>query len=114
VRPEYDSTVGKAVRFQIEYNGKQPGDPAKAAQVIRQVAEMDDPPVRLLLGSDVVGFVEKADLKKSDSDKKWRGPSFLLARGRFAIGLLGWLCWYLCWFWTTVFQDVRHVSRKRR
>src|ERR1700759_5240090 len=27
VRPEYDSTVGKAARFQLEYNGKQPGDP---------------------------------------------------------------------------------------
>src|SRR5580700_2250247 len=28
---EYDSTVGASVRFQRSYNGKQPGDPAKAA-----------------------------------------------------------------------------------
>jgi hypothetical protein len=33
---------------------------------------MDDPPIRLLLGSDAVGTIEKADLKKSESDKKWR------------------------------------------
>jgi len=71
-RPEYDSTVGTAARFQIEYNGKQPGDPAKAAQVILKVAEMDEPPLRLLLGSDAVGIVEKADLRKAESDKKWR------------------------------------------
>jgi NAD(P)-dependent dehydrogenase (short-subunit alcohol dehydrogenase family) len=72
VRPEYDSTVGKAARFQVEYNGKQPGDPAKAAQVILKVAEMDEPPLRLLLGSDAVGIVGKADLRKAESDKKWR------------------------------------------
>src|SRR5208337_3948398 len=30
-RPEYDSTVGAAARFQRDYNGAQPGDPAKAA-----------------------------------------------------------------------------------
>ena len=72
VRPEYDSTVGKAARFQFEYNGKQPGDPAKAAQVIFKVAAMDEPPLRLLLGSDAVGIVEKADLRKAESDKRWR------------------------------------------
>lgn len=33
-RPEYDAVVGAAARFQRDYNGRQPGDPAKAAQVI--------------------------------------------------------------------------------
>jgi NAD(P)-dependent dehydrogenase (short-subunit alcohol dehydrogenase family) len=37
-RPEYDSTVGAAVRFQRSYNGSQPGDPAKAATALLQVA----------------------------------------------------------------------------
>src|SRR5271166_36876 len=32
-RPEYDATVGAAARFQQDYNGKQPGDPAKAAAI---------------------------------------------------------------------------------
>jgi NAD(P)-dependent dehydrogenase (short-subunit alcohol dehydrogenase family) len=30
-RPEYDATVGATVRFQRDYDGKQPGDPVKAA-----------------------------------------------------------------------------------
>jgi NAD(P)-dependent dehydrogenase (short-subunit alcohol dehydrogenase family) len=72
VRAEYDSTVGEAARFQRNYNGKQPGDPAKAAQVILKVVAMDDPPLRLLLGSDAVQRVESADSRKSESDEKWR------------------------------------------
>jgi NAD(P)-dependent dehydrogenase (short-subunit alcohol dehydrogenase family) len=72
VRPEYDSTVGKAARFQFDYNGKQPGDPAKAAQVVLKVAAMEEPPLRLLLGSDAVAIVGKADLRKAESDEKWR------------------------------------------
>jgi len=72
VRSEYDSTVGNAARFQFDYNGKQPGDPAKAAQVVLKVAAMDEPPLRLLLGSDAVAIVGKADLRKAQSDEKWR------------------------------------------
>ena len=72
VRAEYDSTVGEAARFQRNYNGKQPGDPAKAAQVILKVVAMDNPPLRLLLGSDAVQRVESSDSRKSESDKKWR------------------------------------------
>src|SRR5580698_7431338 len=37
-RPEYDATVGAAIRFQRDYNGKQPGDPAKAAAAIIRIA----------------------------------------------------------------------------
>ena len=33
-RPEYDATVGEVARFQRNYNGKQPGDPVKAADAI--------------------------------------------------------------------------------
>jgi NAD(P)-dependent dehydrogenase (short-subunit alcohol dehydrogenase family) len=75
VRADYDSTVGNAARFQHSYNGKQPGDPVKAAQVILQVASMSEPPLRLLLGSDAVGIVEKADAAKAAADKRWRDLS---------------------------------------
>lgn len=75
VRADYDSTVGNAARFQHSYNGKQPGDPVKAAQVILQVAAMSDPPLRLLLGSDAVAIVEKADAAKAAADKRWRDLS---------------------------------------
>jgi NAD(P)-dependent dehydrogenase (short-subunit alcohol dehydrogenase family) len=71
-RPEYDSTVGATVRFQRDYDGAQPGDPAKAATVILQVAAMAEPPLRLLLGSDAVRVVEQADLARIEADRKWR------------------------------------------
>ncbi|MGD0723593.1 MAG: SDR family NAD(P)-dependent oxidoreductase [Roseiarcus sp.] len=71
IRPEYDATVGQAARFQLDYNGKQPGDPAKAAQVILKVVRMDDPPIRLLLGSDALKIVQTADARKASADRQW-------------------------------------------
>jgi NAD(P)-dependent dehydrogenase (short-subunit alcohol dehydrogenase family) len=54
-RPEYDSTVGATVRFQRSYNGKQPGDPAKAAAALLHLVSLPEPPLRLPLGSDCYG-----------------------------------------------------------
>jgi len=39
------------------------------------VASLDEPPLRLLLGSDAVGIVEKADLARIEADRKWRDLS---------------------------------------
>jgi NAD(P)-dependent dehydrogenase (short-subunit alcohol dehydrogenase family) len=74
-RPEYDNTVGKTARFQRDYDGRQPGDPVKAAAVILHLVSLDDPPLRLLLGSDAVRFVEQNDLAKIQSDEKWKSLS---------------------------------------
>src|ERR1700730_13945913 len=74
-RPEYDSTVGAAVRFQREYDGKQPGDPAKAAAALLQIASLSDPPLRLLLGSDSYNAAEQAALQKLEMDRKWKDLS---------------------------------------
>jgi NAD(P)-dependent dehydrogenase (short-subunit alcohol dehydrogenase family) len=45
--PDYDSTVGATARFQRDYNGKQPGDPKKAAQAIVRLTQEQKPPLRL-------------------------------------------------------------------
>jgi len=74
-RPEYDSTVGASARFQRNYNGKQPGDPAKAAAVLLHVASLSDPPLRLLLGSDSYAAAEKTALEKIESDRRWKDLS---------------------------------------
>jgi NAD(P)-dependent dehydrogenase (short-subunit alcohol dehydrogenase family) len=71
-RAEYDATVGATVRFQRDYNGKQPGDPAKAAAVLLHIASLPDPPLRLLLGSDAYAGAEKSALDKLESDRKWK------------------------------------------
>jgi NAD(P)-dependent dehydrogenase (short-subunit alcohol dehydrogenase family) len=70
--PVYAATVGKVARFQRDYNGAQPGDPAKAAAAILRVASADDPPLRLLLGSDAVRAAEEAAKARSETDNKWR------------------------------------------
>jgi NAD(P)-dependent dehydrogenase (short-subunit alcohol dehydrogenase family) len=74
-RPEYDATVGATVRFQRAYNGKQPGDPAKAAATLVHIASLSDPPLRLLLGSDSYNAAEKSALEKLELDKKWKDLS---------------------------------------
>ena len=70
-RPEYDATVGSAARFQTDYNGKQPGDPKRAADVLLRLVSMQDPPLRLLLGSDAYNAAEKNDLAKIESGRRW-------------------------------------------
>ena len=74
-RPEYDSTVGEAVRFQRSYNGKQPGEPAKGSSALLRVASLSVPPLRLLLGSDSYAAAEKSALDKIESDKHWKDVS---------------------------------------
>ena len=70
--PEYDSTVGATARFQRNYNGRQPGDPKKAAQAIVQLSQEQKPPLRLLLGSDAYNGAEKNDLERLEEARRWK------------------------------------------
>jgi NAD(P)-dependent dehydrogenase (short-subunit alcohol dehydrogenase family) len=71
-RPEYDATVGRMARYQRDYDGKQPGDPQRAAAVVVHIAGLDEPPLRLLLGSDAFNGVEQNDTAKLEADRRWR------------------------------------------
>lgn len=53
-------------------NGRQPGDPARVAQVLLDLVAMADPPLRLLLGSDAVEVAAAAAKQLAESDAKWR------------------------------------------
>lgn len=46
----YQDTVGKFLNFLNNIEGKQPGDPQKAAEAIIQVVNSPNPPLRLVLG----------------------------------------------------------------
>src|ERR1700735_1548508 len=70
--PDYDSTVGATARFQRDYNGKQPGDPKKAAQTIVRLTQERNPPLRLLLGNDASAAVEKNDLARLEEARIWK------------------------------------------
>lgn len=47
---DYEASSGKFRRLLETMSGKQPGDPAKAADAIIAVAEAENPPLRLVLG----------------------------------------------------------------
>lgn len=71
-RPEYDAVVGAAARRQAEYDGRQPGDPRKAAQVILRLAAEDQPPLRLPLGGDALAAISAADRGRLAMLEAWR------------------------------------------
>ena len=48
------------------------GDPAKIAQVVLQIAEMDDPPLRLILGSEAYAYATAAARAQAASDVRWQ------------------------------------------
>src|SRR5580692_11618305 len=75
-RAQYDATVGAAARFQREYDSKQPGDPARAAAVLLQIASMSEPPLRIVLGIDAFNAAEANDLAKIELGRKWKDLSY--------------------------------------
>ena len=48
---DYQGTVGARLETTANYSGKQPGDPARAAQAIIKAVEAQDPPKHLVLGA---------------------------------------------------------------
>jgi len=73
--PAYASTVGAVARFQRGYDGAQPGDPKKAAAAVLNIARLDEPPMRLLLGRDAVRAAAEAERTRAEADRKWRSLS---------------------------------------
>jgi NAD(P)-dependent dehydrogenase (short-subunit alcohol dehydrogenase family) len=67
----YQQTVGPAAAMHSP-SWRPLGDPAKVAQVILQVADMDEPPARLLLGSEAYAYATAAARAQLASDERWR------------------------------------------
>lgn len=75
VGPDYEQSVGAIHRYRRETDGTQPGDPARAATIIIDVVRDDDPPRRLLLGSDAVASARKAAEIRAAETEKWADVS---------------------------------------
>jgi NAD(P)-dependent dehydrogenase (short-subunit alcohol dehydrogenase family) len=71
VHPDYESTVGEMHRRRLETDGKQPGDPAKAAQAILEIVGLDNPPLRLLLGTDALKLAESSAQSRAAEATAW-------------------------------------------
>lgn len=57
---DYDASVGQVRRRLKQMDGKQPGDPARAAQAIIEVVEAENPPLRLPLGQIALDHIRAA------------------------------------------------------
>jgi NAD(P)-dependent dehydrogenase (short-subunit alcohol dehydrogenase family) len=73
--PAYAETVGKTAAMQRDYNGRQPGDPARAAEAIIAVSRQERPPLRLVLGRGAYARAERADETRLAELRAWRGTS---------------------------------------
>lgn len=71
VGADYEETVGKVNEFRRAADGAQPGDPDRAAQVIAGLVDLDEPPLRLLLGSDAVRMAEQASRSRAAEAERW-------------------------------------------
>ncbi|MEV4759678.1 oxidoreductase [Micromonospora sp. NPDC049559] len=71
VGPDYEETVGRVHELRRAMDGKQAGDPARAAKILLDVVAMPDPPLRLLLGSDAVHLAEQAAQARAQEAATW-------------------------------------------
>jgi len=69
---DYKDTVGPRRKENDKSSGTQPGDPKKAAQVIIRIAESEQAPFRLLLGSDAINVIQKELTAQQTELTEWK------------------------------------------
>jgi len=68
---DYDASFAPVRQARMDKNGRQPGDPAKAAQAILRVVRRENPPAHLLLGSDALALVRAALAERLAAIDAW-------------------------------------------
>jgi len=83
--PEYEATVGSFLKMLRGLEGRWESDPRKIADVILQLANSDEVPVRLILGVDAEKRVRQAEAALAAEADKWRHltVSTVFEDGRF-------------------------------
>ena len=79
--PEYADTVGSTRAYVRDNNGTQPGDPVKAARAILAAVDAEEPPLRLVLGADAIGNIERRLRAVGDELDAWRSVGEATAVG---------------------------------
>ncbi|BCP55578.1 short-chain dehydrogenase/reductase [Kaistia sp. 32K] len=69
--PEYEPTIGMIMKMTENVAGNEPGDPAKVAQVLFDLSRRDDLPEHLILGSDALARVAKAESERTRLAEAW-------------------------------------------
>jgi NAD(P)-dependent dehydrogenase (short-subunit alcohol dehydrogenase family) len=83
--PDYEASVGSFLKILRGLDGRLEGDPRKIADVIVQLANRDEVPVRLILGVDAEKRVQQAEAARASEAEKWRHltVSTVFEDGRF-------------------------------
>jgi len=83
--PDYEASVGPILKMLQGIEGRQEGDPRKIAELIVQLANSDEVPVRLILGVDAEKRVQQAEAARASEAEKWRHltVSTVFEDGRF-------------------------------
>src|SRR5271169_50290 len=83
--PDYEASVGSTLNTLRGLEGRAEGDPRKIADVILQLANSDEVPVRLILGVDAEKRVQQAQAARAREAEKWRHltVSTVFEDGRF-------------------------------
>jgi NAD(P)-dependent dehydrogenase (short-subunit alcohol dehydrogenase family) len=72
VSEPYQASVGAMARVHAELGSSAAlGDPAKVAQVVLTIAGMEEPPLRLILGSEAYAYATAAARARAESDAAW-------------------------------------------
>ncbi|MGO1055757.1 oxidoreductase [Crossiella sp. CA198] len=69
--PDYAETLRMMTDYREQRAGREPGDPARAGQVIADLIEHPDPPRRLLLGSDALQVTVAANERQMAEAQAW-------------------------------------------
>jgi hypothetical protein len=69
---DYEASVGSILKLLRSSEGRAEGDPWKIADVIVQLANSDEVPVRLILGVDAEKRVQQAEAARASEAEKWR------------------------------------------
>jgi NAD(P)-dependent dehydrogenase (short-subunit alcohol dehydrogenase family) len=68
---DYDALFDPVRQARVEKNGRQRGDPAKAARAMLAVIDAEDPPTHLLLGSDALELVRARLTATENALRTW-------------------------------------------
>jgi NAD(P)-dependent dehydrogenase (short-subunit alcohol dehydrogenase family) len=70
--PDYEASVGSMLKLLRNLQGRSEGDPRKISDVIVELANSDEVPVRLILGVDAEKRVQQAEASRASEAEKWR------------------------------------------
>jgi NAD(P)-dependent dehydrogenase (short-subunit alcohol dehydrogenase family) len=83
--PDYEASVGSILKLLRSSEGRSEGDPRNLAELIVQLVDSEEVPLRLILGVDAEKWVQQAEAARASDAEKWRHltVSTVFEDGRF-------------------------------